>query len=182
MTGEAHNLGKIQRDDKILRAMQLRVMGKPWDPIAAELGYKSAASLSRMVRQRMAQEVSESAAELIGLETARLDVALEKAFELMSSDEAKTVKAGIDALVAVSARRSRLLGLDNAELQALEEARRSLSADQGALVVGALERIFNALNLTPEQRAMLPVIVPREVGRVVEEQEMVVIEGEVEDE
>lgn len=45
----------------------------------------------------------------------------------------------------------------------IEERKIKLAESQGELVAAVLQRILNALNLTPEQWATVPVIVPREL-------------------
>lgn len=48
---------------------------------------------------------------------------------------------------------------------------KALTAHQGQLVAGAVQRILNALNLTPEQLALVPVVVPLELRRAVMDQD-----------
>lgn len=46
----------------------------------------------------------------------------------------------------------------------------ALNERQGQLVVALLYRVFEALELTPEQRAKVPQVVPNEIRRIVAEQ------------
>ncbi len=50
----------------------------------------------------------------------------------------------------------------------IESRARNLSEAQGALVVGVIQRILDGLNLTPDQQALVPVVVPRELRRMAE--------------
>lgn len=48
----------------------------------------------------------------------------------------------------------------------IESRASRLDEAQGALVAAAVRRILDALDLTPEQQALVPVVVPRELRRV----------------
>lgn len=45
----------------------------------------------------------------------------------------------------------------------IEERRIQLAEDQGRAIAAVLQRIFNRLELTPHQQALIPVIVPHEL-------------------
>lgn len=60
--------------------------------------------------------------------------------------------------------REHLVKVTTAALRAgIEERRIKIAEDQGTLVATVLRRILDALNLTPEQAELVPVIVPREL-------------------
>lgn len=60
--------------------------------------------------------------------------------------------------------RDRLVAVCSAALKAgVEERRVRLAEQQGDLVAEVIRRILTALNLTPEQEALVPTIVPREL-------------------
>lgn len=60
--------------------------------------------------------------------------------------------------------REHLVKVTTAALRAgIEERRIKIAEDQGDLVAAVLKRILAALNLTPEQASLVPVIVPREL-------------------
>jgi hypothetical protein len=60
--------------------------------------------------------------------------------------------------------REHLVKVSAAALRAgIEERRIKIAEDQGELVASVLQRILSALNLSPEQWAEVPVIVPREL-------------------
>lgn len=180
--------------DKLNQAMELRLSGMDWKPIADRLGYASAATLSRRVRALLVKRMEESADELLALEQSRLDALQEVAWrQAFAEDPDTTGDEGEDTKIAVAAsanrlraietvlkvmeRRAKLLGLDDAARRELEQTRRELTGEQAANVVGALTRIFAALGLSEEQKAMLSTIVPREMGRISREQDA--IEGEI---
>lgn len=53
--------------------------------------------------------------------------------------------------------------LDSLAKSGFEERRTRLSELQATQLVGVLQRIFNRLDLTPEQRALIPTVVPQEL-------------------
>ena len=60
--------------------------------------------------------------------------------------------------------RDHLVKVSAAALRAgIEERRIKMAEDQGNLVAAVLQRILAALNLSPEQWAEVPTIVPREL-------------------
>ena len=65
--------------------------------------------------------------------------------------------------------REHLVKVTSAALRAgIEERRVKLAEQQGDLVAAVVNRILAALNLTPEQAAMVPIIVPREFRALAE--------------
>jgi hypothetical protein len=62
--------------------------------------------------------------------------------------------------------RKHLLDLTKAAISAgIEERRVKLAEEQGALLNGVIRRILGRLSLSPEQAALLPVVVPDELRR-----------------
>lgn len=60
--------------------------------------------------------------------------------------------------------RDRLVRVAAAAIKAgIEERRVKLAEQEGALVAAVIRRILDSLNLTPEQSALVPVIVPKEL-------------------
>ena len=60
--------------------------------------------------------------------------------------------------------RDRLVRVSAAAIKAgIEERRVKLAEQEGALVAAVIRRILDSLNLTPEQSALVPVIVPKEL-------------------
>jgi len=76
-----------------------------------------------------------------------------------------TEKAGANTWYDLYMReREHLVKVTTAALKAgIEERKIKLAEDQGNLVAAVLQRILSALNLSPEQMEMVPVIVPREL-------------------
>lgn len=69
-------------------------------------------------------------------------------------------------LVLYREERKHLLDVTKAAIAAgIEERRVKLAEAQGAVLNGVLKRIFGRLSLTPEQSALLPVVVPEELRR-----------------
>lgn len=63
---------------------------------------------------------------------------------------------------------SRLAAYSTAALKAnVDERRVQLAEQQGAAVAGAVRRILERLNLTPDQQALIGVVIPEELRRLV---------------
>lgn len=56
--------------------------------------------------------------------------------------------------------------LDRLAKSGLAERRHELEREQSLLVYEFMNRVFNRIGLTAEQRALLPVVVPEELGRI----------------
>lgn len=172
MRPDADDLGA---EAKIGRAAELRKQGFTWRVIAAELGYESPSTLSRRVHEYIRGQVKESVQDLVDVEKERLEGVMVAFYAQMQAGDKEAAKIFLQAV----AQHSRLFGLEDAKRKEVEQMGNELTGEQAANVVGALTRIFAALNLSEDQRAMLSTIVPREMGRVTREQ--AAIEGEVVD-
>lgn len=192
----------IERARRAAQVLELRAAGWTYQQIGDYVGMTKAGAM-RAVERELSHLTYPNARTIRDLELERLD-RLQRAVDTIAigdvdttlredeteGDAEKRVTAAVntklkavDSMIRIMERRAKLLGLDETERRALEDARKQLSAEQGALVHAALSRIFNALDLTPEQRAALPTVVPRELSRVAEEAQREedddVLEGEV---
>lgn len=113
-------------------AIRLRIDGLSYEAIAGQLGYTDRSAAFKAVEAGRRELLAEPAAELVTLETDRLDVMLVNAWQVLN--DAKAAGDGdlrlraLDRLVRISERRSRLLGLD-------APARTDVTTDGGQLTV-----------------------------------------------
>lgn len=95
-------------------ALRMRRLGKSYEDIAAELGYRSTASLRKDVSRALERATYEEGRSLLSLERERSELLLARALELMqTSDDLKAVRA-VEAATRVLERRARMLGIDKA--------------------------------------------------------------------
>jgi hypothetical protein len=99
---------RLDAAEKHRQALELRKAGADFRSIAAQLGYASVASAHRAVTAALRRAVIEPAAEVIALETARLDRLLMAVWPACLTGDL----AAIDRALAISKRRAALLGLD----------------------------------------------------------------------
>jgi len=86
--------------------------------------------------------------------------------EFTGTDVTKAAKPNI-WLELYHRERKHLVDVTKAALAAgIAERQVRLAEQQGALIVGLLQRIFDDLNLTAEQRELIPTVVPRHLRAV----------------
>jgi len=120
----ASSAQKIATAQRRARMLELRQQGQTWEDIAAELGYASPGAASKDCVRALRQTVREPAEGLLELELQRLD-RYTRACEALGLD-----LRSIDRLIALSARRTRLLGLDAIDQQVRDlEHQRSMLGD-----------------------------------------------------
>jgi hypothetical protein len=104
---------KQAKQERIAEALDLRARGKSYREIAAFTGV-SVRQAFEDVKQGLAdhrESYAETAADVRGLELARLDRLWRRAEDLLESDDDDGAKA-IGAALRIMERRARLLGLD----------------------------------------------------------------------
>ncbi|WP_229232742.1 hypothetical protein [Sinomonas cyclohexanicum] len=164
------------------RAVELRVKGWTLQQIADELGYSSLGSLSGQIRKVLRGRLEERGEALLQLELERLDKAAATADALMDSRQTPLTRArGIEAMVKVSERRSRMLGLDHAERRA--DAVAAAAVDRATLlsIAAAVNRAFARVDLTAEQVEALRLAVAAELEALDTAAPVDVVPGEVAD-
>ena len=139
--------GKIRAHEKASRALELRLAGKSFDAIAAELGYANRSgafhAVDGLLKARIA-EATENADELRKLDLERLDAMALALWPKASKGDGPS----IDRLLRIQERRAKLLGLDAPAKQELTgkdgdairiEAKESLMGRIAGLVERAAE-------------------------------------------
>ena len=168
--------------ERLTRAVELRVQGWTLQAIADQLGYSSLGSLSMQIRKVLASRLEERGDALLALEAERLDRAAEAADALMAPGQSPHVRAkGIEAAVRVSERRSRLFGLDHGERRA--DAVAAAAVDRSTLlsIAGAVNRAIGRVDLAPAQVEALRLAVASEL-EALDAAPVDVVPGEVADE
>lgn len=156
----------IEYAQKVARACELKLMGWGLQRIADEVGWASKSSVSRAIAKAMADAVNEPATEIVAQEIARLDAMLEGLWPRATAGNVRSV----EGVLQIMTRRAKLLGLDDFDKRMMElaERRQALDEAQGAMVFAMMTRVFDQLELTPHQRALLPAIIPGEIERIAE--------------
>lgn len=147
----------IERERKVL---ELRRAGVTFDAIAAQLGYKGRGAAYKAFRRALARTLQQPASELRELEADRLD-------RLQTAIWGRAMRGdleAVDRVLRIMERRAMLLGLNHADGIAERQVR--LAEAQGLLLAGAIKRILDALSLTPQQRALVAQVVPRELRAI----------------
>lgn len=132
----------LEREAKVL---ELRRAGVHPTEIARQLGISKATVYARL-KSGLTRTLREPASELRDLEADRLD-------RLQSALWAKAIRGDLkafDRVLRVSQDRRELLGLDHKH--GIAERSLQIEADRVRLMALATGRMFDALDLTPEQR------------------------------
>lgn len=110
---DPHNL---EASEKARQALGLRRDGKTWPEIAVELGYADRSGAYRAAKRLLDRTEFESVEEYRAIEADRLDEAhriqREALTHVVQAGQLDQVPSAINALVKISDRRSKLLGLD----------------------------------------------------------------------
>jgi hypothetical protein len=99
---------KIERAARQTRALQLRAEGVEYREIARQLGYASPSGAYMSVQRALQKTVQEPADAVRHLELGRLDQLLSALWDKAIAGDVRAV----DRVLAIMARRSALLGLD----------------------------------------------------------------------
>ena len=102
----------INSAERAKQALQLRKMGFTLDEIAQQCGYQDKSGAFRAIKRELANIPAEAAEELRTLELARLDHLYSVCYKRMLDKNTKDPLWAVDRLLAISDRRSRLMGLD----------------------------------------------------------------------
>lgn len=94
------------------QALALRRDGKTWPRIAEELGYADRASAYNAAKRLLDRTEFESVEEYRAIEADRLDELHRVQWDALQSTPVTALPPAISALVKISDRRSKLLGLD----------------------------------------------------------------------
>lgn len=156
---------------KVAHAIQLRIEDHTWQEVADIAGYSSKAVAYNAVKRELDKIVREPAEHMVQMELEKLR-AMEKEMLPKATTKGKGQIRYSAAVLRIMERRAKLLGLDDFERRSIELAERQHQLEQGdaAMVFQAMNRVFDRLNLTDEQRALLPIVVPEELGKIVEEE------------
>jgi hypothetical protein len=146
--------------DRETKALKLRQAGNGYAAIADACGYTNKGSAHRAVTRALARVHADDAADLRSLEGSRLDEMQRALWPLVLGGD----YAATDRLLRIMERRAKLYGLDHAD--GIAERQTKLDEQNAALLVVAVQRILEGLALTDEQRAMVQVVVPRELEAV----------------
>jgi len=122
---------RIEAAKRRARALEMRAEGQSFRAIAEQLGFAGPAGAFRTVEKAMSALVEEPAKQVLQVELDRLDRATELAMAMISAGKS----TGIDQLLKIQERRSRLLGLDQPE-------RKDVTSDNKPLDSGQVMRIF----------------------------------------
>lgn len=150
---------QIQRERDVL---EMRRAGASFEEIAERVGYASRGSAYRAFKRALARTLQAPAAEIRELEADRLDRLQMALWPKAMRGETRAV----DRVLAIMERRARLLGLDHSD--GLAERQQRLQELQGMLVAKAVQAILDDLHLTPEQRDLVPTVVPRRLRAITE--------------
>lgn len=106
----------LDASQRAREALELRRQGKQWAEIADELGYADRASAYNAAKRLLDRTEFESVEEYRAIEADRLDEAhriqAEALVQLANSRALDAIPPAVNALVKISDRRSKLLGLD----------------------------------------------------------------------
>lgn len=110
------NPKNLDASEKARQALQLRRDGKQWAEIADELGYKDPSGAYRAAKRLLDRTEFEAVEEYRAIEADRLDEAhriqADALERLVTAQNLEAVPPAVNALVKISDRRSKLLGLD----------------------------------------------------------------------
>ncbi|MCB8909005.1 hypothetical protein KUG88_02495 [Rhodococcus rhodochrous] len=106
----------LDASQRAREALELRRRGKQWAEIAVELGYADRASAYNAAKRLLDRTEFESVEEYRAIEADRLDEAhriqADALDRLVNAQNLEAVPPAVNALVKISDRRSKLLGLD----------------------------------------------------------------------
>lgn len=151
----------IEHAQKVARCCELRLMGWSFTRIGEEVGWHKS-TVSRAITKAMSDAVTEPATVIVAQELERLDAMLEGLWPRATTGNVRAV----EGVLQIMNRRAKFLGTDDFDKRMMElaERRQALDEAQGAMVFALMNRVFDKLGLTPEQRALLPVVVPGEIA------------------
>ncbi|WP_336853834.1 hypothetical protein [Sinomonas albida] len=175
----------IARAEDTAEMLRLKRDGVSLDLIGDTFGITPSA-VSHRIRRALDATVREPASALIQMEVARLDdtlanlIADRDAIGSGASLLAASTRTRIaEAIIKVSERRSRLLGLDRTDIRAdAEAAARMLDRQTADQVVSLLDRVLDRLELGPDVRARARQILVEEAERVSEADDVIAGEAE----
>lgn len=149
----------IQRMSQTTEALKLRAKGHTYEEIADRLGYANPARARLAVTKALEHSFREPAKHVRELEARRLDELQAAAWPaaVAGSDKA------INAVLRIMERRAKLFGLD---APSKIEHRVELDSAQAAALVDVLNRVFNDLGLSPEQRVIAGEVVPARLREI----------------
>lgn len=124
---------KVYAWARAAQAMRYRALGWGFEQIADKCGYPTPQAAYTAIRARMKSGVQEAAEDLIEAEKEHLNLLQKRAWRLIKSVDYRVQAQGINLALRISARRSKLLGLDAPVKLALLEA----EAEKIAKAIGA---------------------------------------------
>ena len=146
MARQSHGAPSAEVIARELQVLELRRAGMTFDQIADKTGYNDRAAAHKAYKSALNRTFQQPAAEVRELEADRLD-------RLQLAVWARALRgdlAAVDRVLRISERRARLLGLDHSD--GIAERQLHLEQEKVRLVAVAVGRMFDALELTAEQR------------------------------
>lgn len=125
---------RLERRDKMAKALELRKEGKTYRDIADDLGYTNPGNAYRAVQDALKEVTREPAEEVLQLELSRLDMLLTAMLPYAMQGDEKAVLRVLN----IMDRRAKYLGLDDAiPPDTSAEARAALTGLMDALAAAA---------------------------------------------
>lgn len=148
-------------------ALELRRAGASYNEIAHKLGYADKAGAHKAVRSGIRNAIgSDTALEVRQLEADRLD-----RLQIAVWEKAMTGSVPhVESVLKIMNHRANLLGLYHSH--GIAERAQALDEMNAALIAGAIGRILDELHLTPEQQALVGVVVPQQLRAITQDGEM----------
>jgi hypothetical protein len=150
-TSEPENLAARR-----VQAIGLKLGGATWAQVAAHLGYHDESAARRMVLDTLNQHEVEAVNELRAVENARYDTAQIPVWTMMMNPrlEPDVRLRAVDSFLRISARRSRLNGMDAPQkVEVTTDARRRLEAALTALRATVVGEVVESRDDDPEAPA-----------------------------
>lgn len=160
----------IEHQLRLAKAIKMKLERHTWDEIAEACGWNSRSAAWQAVNKELDRRIQEPTDRLVQMELEKLDE-LEAELLPQAMKPGKRQASLASAEVRLMARRAKLRGLDDFDRRSIElaERRNALDKQQSTLVYEFMNRVFDRLELTEAQRAMLPDIVPDEMAKITTE-------------
>lgn len=148
---------QLETEREVLR---LRQAGHTFPEIAEHLDLSSPGHAHNVYTRAMRRAPAPIAAELRELQGSRIEALLKSMWDTALAGDVQAL-AQVRGLLE---QYSKLWGLNHSD--GIAERQMKLNEALGGLVVTAIERILDSLSLSPEQRELADVVVPRELRAV----------------
>ncbi|WP_181871037.1 hypothetical protein [Sphaerisporangium album] len=162
--------------EKERRALELRRAGVTFDVIAEKVGYADRSVAKKAIDRALRRTLQPAADGLRELQGDRYDRLLTAFWPKALGGDYHAADRVLKTMAAIN----ELFGLRHSD--GIAERQTRMAEEQAAQVLGVLGRVFDRLNLTPEQRALLGRVVPEELAAVAALEADAVLDVEVLDE